>query len=116
MPNLIQRIVGDLTPEERLAGEKISLHAFVGALGEYRRGKVSGAEFIAAFNLTTAQQNQGQVLSGLITAAPNEALFLDVFRDLLYRGEGNLNPRYRDIALILARLEDEVTDQGGTLP
>lgn len=114
MPNLIQRITGDLDPPD--IEDKIGLHAFLGALNEYKRGKVTGLEIVAAFSLTAAQTTQAETLKDLIAAAPNSTEFMRVFKDLMYMGETGLHPRYRNIVQVQARLEEEVTDQGGALP
>lgn len=116
MASLFQRIVGDLTPEEAGAGAKIALHAFCGALNELRRGKITLVEFISFFNLDPSQQSQLLTFRDLLLAAPNKMEFLRVFKDLMYMGECDLDPRYKSAATTLARLQEEVTDQGGTLP
>lgn len=109
MANLIERLTS-------ADGEKIAIHAFLGALNEYKRGKITGAELQTAFNLDAAQTTQAQTLVGLLNAAPEKTEFMRVFKDLMYMGEFNLHSRYRDITFIQTRLQDEVTDQGGTLP
>jgi len=114
MPDLIERITGGLDLADQ--DHKIGLHSFCAALNEYRRGKITGNEFVEAFELTSAQTNTASVLVGLINAAPQKTEFMRVFKDLMYMGEANLHSRYRDISFIQTRLENEVTDQGGTLP
>lgn len=114
MANLVERLVGQLTEAE--SADKIAIHAFMGAMNEWQRGKVTGAEVIAAFSLTAAQQTQATTLAGLWGAAPDKTRFMRVFKDLMYLGETNTHSRYRDISYIQTRLQEEVTDQGGTLP
>lgn len=115
MPNLIQRLTGDLTDAERFDGQRISIHSFSGAFNEWGRGKVTAGEVISAFNLDAAQQAQAAGLAALWTAAPDKVTFMRVFKDLMYLGGTNTHSRYRDISYIQARLQDEVTDQGGTV-
>jgi len=114
MPNLIQRLTGATLPED--SNEKIAIHPFLGALNEYRRGKITGPDIISAFNLDTDQTNQAVALKDLIVAAPQKTEFMRVFKDLMYMGEYGLNSNYTDISWVNSRLEEEVTDQGGTLP
>lgn len=109
MANLIERLTG-------ADGEKMAIHAFLGALNEYKRGKITGSDLVDAFNLDVAQTTQAQTLVGLLNAAPNQTEFMRVFKDLMYMGEVNLHSRYRNMTFIQSRLQDEVTDQGGTLP
>ena len=116
MPNLIERITGDLTIEEVLAGEKMSLHAFCASLHEQQLGYTTVQEVIDAFTLTAQQQNQVSGLVGLLNAAPSKVRFMRVFKDLMYMGEGSIFPQYQDMATVITRLENEVVDQGGTLP
>lgn len=114
MPNLIDRLTGNLTDAE--SDQKIAIHPFTAAFQEWGRGKVQAAEVIAVFALTAAQQAQVSTLAALWTAAPERTEFMRIFKDLVYMGERNLHSRYRDIAYINARLQEAVTDQGGTLP
>lgn len=114
MANLVQRLTGDLTEAE--SGQKIAIHAFCGAFNEWGRGKVEGTDVIAAFALDAAQSAEATVLAQLWVAAPDRTTFMRVFKDLMYMGETSLSPDYRNVAFILARLQEEVTDQGGTLP
>ncbi len=112
MSNLVERITGsNIEP-----GEKIGLHAFLAALNEFKRGKVTQTELISAFALTPAQTNQATTLVGLLNSSTEKTEFMRVFKDLMYLGEANIHLRYRDITFIINRLEDEITDNGGTLP
>lgn len=87
MATLFQRLCGDI-PE---GGEKrIRVHAFMAALNEVRRGKMTGAEFVAAFELTPAQTNAAQTLGALLGAATNKSEFLIVLKDLLMLAECNV--------------------------
>lgn len=114
MANLVQRLTGDLLGLEQ--DQKIPIHAFLGALNEYKRTKITSAEVISAFDLDTAQTTQLETLKDLLIASPNPTEFMRVFKDLMYLGETNTHFRYRDITFVQSRLQVEVTDQGGTLP
>lgn len=112
MANLIQRLTGDIAGGDG----KIAIHAFSGAFNEWGRGKVTAASVVAAFSLDASQQSQAQSLASLWAAAPDKTRFMRVFKDLMYMGETNIHANYRDISFINSRLQEEVTDQGGTLP
>jgi len=112
MSNLIQRLTGDISDGET----KIPIHAFCGALNEFRRGKLTGSAIAAAFEMTASQITQAQGLKALIVAAPNRTEFMRVFKDLMYMGETGLSANYTSMSFINSRLQEEVTDQGGTLP
>lgn len=112
MTTLHNRLIG----VDVLEGEKIAIHAFVGAMYEWHLSKLTGIEMINFFTLDTGQQSQANVLKGLLNAAPNKLAFIRVFKNWMYLGETNTDSRYLSAILLNARLEDEVTDQGGTLP
>ena len=114
MANLIQRITGGLTAEEN--NQKIGLHAFTAAIHEQQSGYMTVQEVVDAFSLDTAQKNQTASLVALMNAAPEEVLFMRVFKDLMYLGESGSNTAYQDMTTVITRLENEVTDQGGILP
>jgi hypothetical protein len=114
MPNLIQRITGDLTSAE--SDQKIALHGFLAAINELRLDKITQGEFNNYFDMTTAQKNQAGALKDLIIASPSKSRILRVFKDWMYLGELDYDPKYRTMADVNQRLQDEVTDQGGTLP
>ena len=117
MATLHERLIG-----ENLAGEsegKLAIHAFMGAIREYIANELTGAEFVAMFNLDAAQTTQANTLKDLIVAAPDDIKILRVFKDWLYLGETyrrHLDARYLSQANLVARLQAEVTAQGGTLP
>lgn len=118
MANLVQRLTGDLTPSEELdpQNDKISIHGFMSAIGELKRGKINLATIAAWFNLTAAQQTQLGILRDLYVASTEKTEFANVFKDLLYLGELEIDANYRDIAFIQTRLQQEITDNGGVLP
>lgn len=126
MANLVQRLVGDLTPIEEvtLQQTKINIHAFTGALGELKRGKVTRADLITAFQLNAQQESQMDGLIARFQASTEKTEFVRVLKDLLYMGEAELvlgagSPAtsvYQDINFIQTRLEEEITDNGGIWP
>lgn len=113
MATLHERLIGQNLPE---SGDKIAIHAFLGAIREYQQGYITGAEFIAMFSLTTGQQTAATVLKDLLNAAPDKTTFLRALKDWLYLGETETDARYLSQANLVTRLQGEVTDQGGTLP
>ena len=69
------------------------------------------------FGLDTPQTGASIALKDLLVAAPDKTEFMRVFKDFLYLAETETdNTKYGTQALFVARLQDEVTDQGGTLP
>ena len=119
MATLFQRLIGGsaltgagAAPEE----QKIAIHTFTGVINEIRRGKVTPADAAAMFNLDTNQQADALVFRDLLIAAPDKIEFMRVFKDFLYCGEDELDARYSTAGALLQRLQDEVIDQGGTLP
>lgn len=75
---LLDRILGTAEP-------KISPHEIMAALAEYKRGAVTGAQIITAFELTSAEATQLQTwLANLDTDVINRALI----HDALLLGEG----------------------------
>lgn len=101
---------GSQLPEDR----KMDIHSFCGALNELRRGKITGAEIATMFELDAAQQVQAIAIKDLIVAAPQKTEFMRVLKDCLYMGEAG--DYYLIQSEFIARLQDEVTDTGGTLP
>ena len=117
MATLHERLIGDGLPDNPAADEsKMAIHAFIGALYEFALGELTGAEVASFFDLSASQQTQAQTLVALIQAAPNKTAFMRVFKDWLYLGETSTDARYLSQANLVARLQQEVTDQGGTPP
>ena len=118
MATLFQRLIGKNLPRGSTdpAEQKIAIHAFCGVINEWRRGKVTGAEAASMFDLDAGQQAQALIFKDLLDAAQDKMEFMRVFKDNLYAGEVDLDPRYTTAATVLQRLQDEVTDRGGTLP
>jgi hypothetical protein len=113
MATLFERLVGINTDA---TDDKMAIHSFCGALNELRRGKLTGGEIASMFGLDAAQQTDAVALKDLLVAAPDRIEFMRVLKDWLYLGEDDREPRYRVQATFVARLQTEVTDQGGTLP
>lgn len=77
--------------------QKIAVHQFMAALAEYKRGAVTGAQVVAAFNLDATETTQLQNwLDNLNTDAINRQLIHDV----LLLGETGLYTQ----AQVIARL------------
>jgi hypothetical protein len=95
-------------------GGKIAIHSFIGALYDFQSGYLTGQQVVQIYNLDAAQTTQAQALKDLIAAAPNKALFMRVFKNCLYMAESG--DYYLTQPELIARLQAEVTDQGGTLP
>jgi len=118
MATLFERLIGlDLENEIDLPeNEKLAIHAYTGALNEFRRGRLNGPQLVAFFDLNTNQQTDTIYWKDLWQAAPNNAEFMRVFKDWLYLGETETDSIYLVEANFVQRLEVEVTSQGGTLP
>ena len=114
MATLFQRLAGNIPAGD--TEKKLPIHGFTSGLNELRRGKLTQAEFATMFELSAGQQTAMLTLKDLIIAAPNKVEFLRVLKDVLYLAELNADSRYRTQSWVLGRLQDEVTDQGGTLP
>ena len=116
MASLFDRLVGINLPEQGGASDsKIAVHAFTGALSEFMRGKLTGAEVVSMFSLDAAQSANAVTLKDLLVDAPEKVRFMRVLKDWLYLGETATGPRYLSAATLISRLQDEVTDQGGTV-
>jgi len=112
MATLFERLSGIGLGEE--SGEKMAIHAFSGAINELRRGKFTGPQVTAMFDLTPAQVTTATTLKDYIVAAPDKNMFMRVFKDCLYMAESGV--AYLTQAEFVARLQTEITDQGGTVP
>jgi hypothetical protein len=51
-------------------GIKLMVHAFMAALGEYARGKMTGPQIITAFGLDAAEQTEAQIIASKVINAP----------------------------------------------
>lgn len=119
MADLVQRLTGALTPADKVAGDtKLPIHGFVGALNEMKRGKLVKADVVAVFGLDTAQGNQLDTLVSLFQDSTEKTEFARVLKDVLYMGESNIvinSVDFRVIATVNTRLQNEITDNGGTV-
>ena len=118
MATLFDRLSGINLPTSVIPAEqKLAIHAYAGAINELRRGKITGGEIATMFSLDAGQVTSTITLKDLLVAAPEKTEFMRVFKDFLYLSETETdNTKYGTQALLVARLHDEVTDQGGTLP
>jgi hypothetical protein len=127
MTTLFERLVGDNLPEggSLPEDEKIAIHAFIGAMNEFDKGKLTAQQVSSFFGLDAGQDAEALVLRDKLNAAPDKERFIRVFKDWLYMGEVRLDNQYLVIRLdnqylvratLLARLDEEITDQGGTVP
>lgn len=118
MATLFQRLIGKNLPEASTipAEHRMHVHAFTAVINEWRRGKVTAVDAAAMFSLDAGQQADALAFKDLLDAAPDKLEFMRVFKDWLYCGETSTDSRYENAASLLQRLQDEVTDQGGTLP
>ena len=114
MATLFQRLSGGIPQGD--PDTKIRIHQFSAALNELRRGKLTAQEFALMFSLSAGQITAAQTLGALLGAAPNKMEFLRVLWDVLYLAERNADPRYRNQAWIVQRLQEEITENGGSLP
>lgn len=113
MPTLYERLSGQNLGE---SGGKIGIHAFLAAVFEYRRGKLTQAEVQAMFDLTAEQVADSEMFFLVLGLAPNQDRMMRVVKDWIYLAEANIDPRYNESANLFARMQEEVLDQGGNLP
>ena len=118
MATLFDRLVGvNLDPISQLPeDQKIAIHSFAGALFELHDGEITGMDIAGYYDLSAEQITHAVQLNQLLQAAPNKAQFMRKMKDWLYMGETNTDAIYLDQANFIARMQREVTDQGGTLP
>ena len=116
MATLFERLTGINLPQDstNIAEQKMAIHSFTGALNEMRRGKFTGQQVATMYQLTGSQQTAAAALKELIVAAPQKTEFMRVLKDCLYLAE--CGDAYLTQAALTARLQAEVTGQGGTLP
>jgi hypothetical protein len=109
--SLYERITGLGLDEP---ADKIAIHGFVAIVFEVQRGKVTGAEAATLFDLTQEQATQVQTFISYVQAAPDKLGFMRIFKDCAYLAE--LGLAYTTQQDFIARLQDAITDQGGTVP
>jgi hypothetical protein len=115
MATLFERIVGVGTTSS-LYETKIALHAFAGGIDEQGAGYVTGPELVTMFELDAGQSADLQTMVQMLNAAGSKTAYMRTYKDILYMGEWNLAPRYRDEVWFWNRLASAVTDTGGTWP
>jgi hypothetical protein len=96
------------------AGGKMSIHAFVAMVFEVHRGKFTGGEAATLFDLTQDQITTVQTFVSYVNAAPNKELFMRTFKDCAYLAESGI--AYLTQNEFVSRLQEEIVDQGGTVP
>jgi hypothetical protein len=117
MATLHERLTGEgLTDNEPPENARIAVSAFMGAINEVRKGYFTKAQMKSIYNMTASQQSDLDTMAALVAAAPDTERFLRVFEDWLAMGSVNLAPAFRNTAEFVTRLENEITDQGGTPP
>lgn len=114
MATLYERLSGNNLGED--GSEKIGIHAFLAAVFEYRRGHLTESEVQAMFNLTPSQVTDGNAFFAMLGLAPNQDRMMRVVKDWIYLAEAKAAPQYVDSANLFARMQQEIIDQGGTIP
>jgi hypothetical protein len=112
MATLYERLTGVGLDAE--SDGKIGIHPFVAMVYEIHQGKFTGGEAATLFDLTPNQITAAQTFIQYVNAAPDKQKFMRVFKDCAYLAESGI--AYLTQASFVQRLQDEITDQGGTLP
>jgi hypothetical protein len=118
--DLWQRVWGDVggDPEDPQDG-KIAIHTFWGAIFEWQQGYETQQNIIAMFDIALGsdQSDQAIEIKQRVNAAPDITRFIRVCKDWAYIAEySGIEPKYRDWAQFVLRMDGEITDQGGTPP
>ena len=116
MATLHERLIGAGVLSDVAGESKIAIHAYTGALNEFRRGKLNGADLVAFFDLVGDQQTDTILYKDLWQACPDKQEYMRIFKDWLYLGETSTDPLYLSGANFQTRLEIAVTDNGGAVP
>jgi hypothetical protein len=87
---LIDRVLGQEEP-------KLPVHQFMAALAEYKRGAITGAQVVSAFNLSQAETTQ---LQSFLSRLDSNNLSREMIHDILMLGEYGLYNR----SFVLSRL------------
>jgi len=111
MATLYERITGVGLSED---GSKLGIHQFIAAIYEQQMGYFTAQNVVDAFSLTPAQESAAVTFVQLLNAAPDKMRFVRVFKNIAYLAEAGY--AYQTASAMLTRLQDEVTDQGGTVP
>jgi len=112
MSTLYERLSGNNLGE---GSGKIGVHAFLAAVFEYRRGKLTQADVKTMFNLTETQVADSQEFFVVLGLAPNQERMMRVVKDFIYLAESRIDERYSTAAALFSRMQEEVIDQGGLL-
>jgi len=117
MATIHERLIGTNLPDNPTIEEgKLAIHAYTAALNEFRRGKLTGGQITAFFNLDAGQQTGTILYKNLWQACPNKEEFMRIFKDWLYLGETQTDAFYLSGANFEQRLNIAVTDNGGVVP
>jgi hypothetical protein len=90
--SLLTRLIDPLEGEE-----KLPVHQFMAALAEYKRGAVTGAQVVSAFNLSGSEAT---ALQEFLTNLDSDAINRAMIHDILMLGEDGQYP----IATVRTRL------------
>ncbi len=96
MANLSDRILNEETDPLLTPGGKdfkISIHGFMAALGELKRGQVTKAQVVAAFDLDASAETDLDALIAKVQGLPNNQArenFRMELHDVLLLAEGDL--------------------------
>lgn len=85
----------------KLEEPRLSVHGFMAALGEKKRGRVSAAQITASFNLSAAEQTEAAALYSRFDDAVNPLTSVEVHEVLLLAQEGRA---YVTVAALKNRL------------
>lgn len=119
MATLIDRVLGlnDVNPDSPPEEARIGVGPFIAGVSEVLRGDMTQVEFKNIHNLQGQQIQDAQYFADLAAAAPDVPRFFQMFEYLAWLGADDDAPiRYRGQAYLKTRLEQEIIDQGGTLP
>ena len=75
---LLDRLLGTEEP-------KLPVHEFMAGLAEYKRGAITGAQVVSAFNLSGTEATQ---LQGFLDNLDGDTISRELIHDVLLLGEG----------------------------
>ena len=78
--SLLTRLI---SPQE--GEQKLPVHQFMAGLAEYKRGVISGAQLVNAFNLTSEETSQ---LQSFLNRVDDNSITREQVHDVLMLGEG----------------------------
>lgn len=100
---LYERLLGRTDAGVALGEGRIPVHAFVGLMAERARGRVTNADVIAMFGLSTEDQAELVTLVGRFTTGGSR-LTREELEDVLYVGSSKLASVYGTPSAVRARL------------